>query len=80
MLVASSKDVDAGHVEGPVDYGTDQPPVVGKMASATAACGTAYPEPPPTEQVMHSMEHGGVWVTYRPDLPKPQVEKLASRA
>ena len=80
VRVASTEDVDAGHVEGPVDYGTDQPPVVGKMASATAACGTAYPEQPPTEQVMHSMEHGGVWVTYRPDLPKAQVEELAGRA
>jgi hypothetical protein len=25
------------------------------------------------------MEHGAVWVTYRPDLPSDQVEKLAKR-
>jgi hypothetical protein len=25
------------------------------------------------------MEHGAVWITYRPDLPAAQVEKLASK-
>ena len=80
VRVADTEDVNTGHTEEPVDYKTDQPPVAGQMASATAPCGTAFPTQPPTEQVMHSMEHGAVWVTYRPDLPKQQVEQLADRA
>jgi hypothetical protein len=26
------------------------------------------------------MEHGAVWITYRPDLPKEQVDKLRQLA
>jgi hypothetical protein len=26
------------------------------------------------------MEHGAVWITYRPDLPRPQIEKLRGLA
>jgi hypothetical protein len=25
------------------------------------------------------LEHGAVWITYRPDLPRDQVDKLASK-
>lgn len=80
VQIVDTKDVDAAHVEGAVDYGTDQPPAAGKMANASVPCGTAYPTPPPTEQVMHSLEHGAVWITYRPDLPEEQVQGLAGRA
>ena len=29
---------------------------------------------------MHSLEHGAIWVTYRPDLPTGQVDVLARLA
>ncbi len=29
---------------------------------------------------MHSLEHGAVWVTYRPDLPQPQIDTLTQQA
>lgn len=80
VQVVDTAGVDAAHTDQPVDYGTDQPPVAGRMASATAPCGTAYPTQPPTEQVMHSMEHGAVWITYRPDLSKQDVAQLTDRA
>lgn len=80
VQVVDTAGVDAAHTDQPVDYGTDQPPVAGQMASATARCGTAFPTQPPTEQVMHSMEHGAVWSTYRPDLSKEDVTQLTMTA
>ncbi|MEV4202566.1 DUF3105 domain-containing protein [Micromonospora globbae] len=41
--------------------------------------GDVYDAPIAAEQATHSMEHGAVWVTYRPDLPAEQVQSLASR-
>lgn len=76
VVVTSKKEIgDTGHTESPVDYGTTQPPVGGKMASGTAPC-TVSTTPVKTELAVHSMEHGGVWVTYRPDLPKDQIAAL----
>jgi hypothetical protein len=31
-----------------------------------------------TEQGVHSMEHGAVWITYRPDLPADQIRALGA--
>lgn len=70
IKVSSSK-----HVEGKIDYGTSQPPAGGDMNSSSVQC-QVYAQPVVTEQVMHSLEHGGVWVTYRPDLPKADVARL----
>jgi uncharacterized protein DUF3105/TIR domain-containing protein len=41
--------------------------------------GDVYPAAVPTEHVMHSLEHGAVWVAYRPGLPRDQVDRLAQR-
>jgi hypothetical protein len=41
--------------------------------------GDVYSEQIANEHAVHSLEHGAVWVTYRPDLPADQVEKLASK-
>ena len=30
----------------------------------------------PSENAVHSLEHGAVWATYQPDLPKAAVDKL----
>src|SRR6185369_14834468 len=32
------------------------------------------------EHAVHSMEHGAVWITYRPDLPAAQVQRLKAAA
>ena len=34
----------------------------------------------PDETLIHNLEHGHVWIAYRPDLPKDQIEKLADIA
>lgn len=52
------------HVEGNVDY--DYHPAGGEHAGIWLNCGV-YREEVPAENVVHSMEHGAVWVTYRPD-------------
>lgn len=66
--------VEQGHVDTPVTY--DQtPPAGGEHAPAWLNCGV-YDAPVPNENAVHSMEHGAVWVTYRPDLPTDQVSAL----
>ena len=35
-----------------------------------------YTKPVPSERAVHNLEHGVVWITYRPDLPKSQVQQL----
>ncbi|MET3769271.1 hypothetical protein ABIB15_001962 [Marisediminicola sp. UYEF4] len=61
----SYEDVVAGHVEGPVDY-AQSPPAGGEHAGAWLNCGV-YTEQVPSENAVHSLEHGAVWVTYDPD-------------
>jgi hypothetical protein len=39
-----------------------------------------YEEPVRSENAVHSLEHGAVWITYRPDLPQEQVERLRELA
>jgi hypothetical protein len=52
----------AVHVPDQVDY--DQtPPVGGPHSPAWLNCGI-YDEPVPSENAVHSLEHGAVWVTY----------------
>lgn len=67
---------DQSHVEGPVDY-PQMPPVGGPHAAAWQNCGF-YPEPIAPENAVHSMEHGAVWIAYRPDLGAEQLEMLRS--
>jgi hypothetical protein len=68
--------VQQGHVETPVTY-AQTPPAGGQHNPVWLNCGE-YDKPVPNENAVHSLEHGAVWVTYRPDLPKDAVEKLKS--
>lgn len=58
------EDLDAMHVESPVDYEQD-PPVGGDHASTWLNCGV-YTEEVPKENAVHSLEHGAVWAAYDP--------------
>ncbi len=53
----------------------ETPPVGGIHRSSWQNCGI-YSEPIPNEFAVHSLEHGAVWITYRPDLPAEEVEEL----
>lgn len=62
------------HIEGAL-YAVDEVPAGGPMASIWANCGF-YDVPMPAENVVHSLEHGAVWITYQPDIPQGQVDVL----
>lgn len=66
--------VTQGHVNTPVTY-QQTPPAGGEHAPRWLNCAT-YAAPVPNENAVHSMEHGAVWVTYKPDLPAEQVQTL----
>jgi hypothetical protein len=62
------------HVESNVTY-AQTPPVGGPHNPVWQNCGI-YAEPIRKEMGVHSMEHGAVWITYRPDLPAAAVDTL----
>jgi hypothetical protein len=62
------------HVSGPVAY-AQTPPVGGEHDPIWQNCGS-YTEPIVTERGVHSLEHGAVWITHRPDLAPDQIEIL----
>ena len=66
------------HVDAPVQY-EQTPPVGGPHFGIWQNCGY-YPAPIRSENALHSLEHGAVWITYQPDLPAEQVEMLRSLA
>ncbi|MGW9213314.1 DUF3105 domain-containing protein [Embleya sp. NPDC055664] len=55
------------------------PPVGGQHDPAWLNCGT-YAQPVPARNAVHSLEHGAVWLTYRPDLPADQLAPLTAKA
>ena len=73
--VQEYSNLSRNHVVGPVAY-PQTPPVGGDHAAIWMSCGV-YTAPVKTEEAVHSLEHGAVWVTYRPDLPADQVSILA---
>ena len=62
------------HVDSNVTY-AQTPPVGGTHNPRWQNCGI-YAEPIRKELGVHSMEHGTVWITYRPDLPAAAVDTL----
>ncbi|MGN9813589.1 DUF3105 domain-containing protein [Micromonospora sp. BQ11] len=67
------------HQQGAITY-AQQPPVAGPHNNSWQNCmGDVYDAPIASEHAVHSLEHGAVWITYRPDLPADQVEKLAAK-
>lgn len=67
----------AGHVQGAVTY-AQTPPAGGEHNPAWLNCGV-YTEQPPSENAVHALEHGAIWVTYNPSMSDADVEKLRSK-
>lgn len=62
----SPKEEGNDHVEGTVQYEAN-PPTSGNHFIIPTEDG-AYAETPPTEQVLHALEHGRVYIQYAPDI------------
>jgi hypothetical protein len=65
---------DHAHVSGAVTYDR-VPPAGGAHNPVQLNCGI-YTQAVPNENAVHSLEHGAVWITYRPTLLADQVAAL----
>jgi hypothetical protein len=76
--VTFKQEANRNHVtSGPVSYDSS-PPVGGNHSGYWADCsGTVYPNAIANENAVHMLEHGAVWITYKPGLAKSQVDALA---
>ncbi len=66
------------HTLGEVRY-VSAPPVGGPHSSIWQNCG-AYDQPVPDLTAVHSLEHGAVWITYKPGLDAAAVARLRDLA
>ena len=62
------------HVEGTISY-ESSPPVSGEHAQAAASCGI-HGQPIPTENLVHTMEHGAVGILFKPDLEQETITQI----
>lgn len=74
--VKSYSNLSRNHVSGTVKY-PQTPPVGGDHNPVPQNCGI-YTDPVTTENAVHSMEHGAVWVTYQPGIGAAQIATLAA--
>lgn len=66
------------HVQDAVKY-PQEPGVGGDHAAAWTNCGV-YTDPVNEQRAVHSLEHGAVWLTYKPDLPAAEIAQLTDLA
>lgn len=62
------------HVVGTVNYNRT-PPAGGAHSAVWLNCGI-YTQPVPNVNAVHSLEHGSVWITYRPTLSAVAIATL----
>jgi hypothetical protein len=61
-------------VKGPIEYDRE-PPTNGDHDPLWQNCGF-YEEPIEDRYAVHSLDHGVVWISYRPDLPERPIKSL----
>ena len=75
--VTYKQEPNHNHVQGVIQYDAS-PPVGGNHSQYWVDCtGTVYPNAIANENAVHGLEHGAVWITYRPGLSKADVDALA---
>ncbi len=62
------------HTQDDVDY--DQTPPAGGPHNPVWQNQGFYTGPIRDENAVHTLEHGGVWITYQPDLPQAQKDRI----
>jgi Protein of unknown function (DUF3105). len=72
--VVTYSNLSRDHVTGKVAY-PQNPPVGGAHSAVWQNCGI-YSTPVTNENAVHSLEHGAVWITYRPQLSSQDVGQL----
>lgn len=64
------------HKAGAISY-AESPPMGGPHSQIWADCdGAVYPNQIANENAVHTLEHGAVWITYKPGLPAEQLDVL----
>ncbi|MBX6767492.1 MAG: DUF3105 domain-containing protein [Actinomadura rubrobrunea] len=77
--VVEKEGLSREHTTGAVEYDT-VPPMGGPHDPVWQNCdGRVYDRPLRNENAVHSLEHGAVWITYRPGLPGDQLDRLKDR-
>lgn len=71
-------DQSRNHTSAPVSY-PRTPATGGDHATVWTNCGI-YTAPVQQERAVHSLEHGAVWLSYRPDLAADQIAELTAAA
>jgi hypothetical protein len=66
------------NISGTIAYDRD-PPTNGDHSPRWQNCGF-YSSPVDNEYAVHTMDHGAVWLAYRPDLPQDQIDQLRQLA
>ena len=64
------------HKPGVLSY-AESPPIGGPHSPIWADCtGTVYPNQIANENAVHDLEHGAIWITYKPGLPSDHLDVL----
>ena len=67
-------EVVQGHTQADVDY--EQSPPVGGRHNLVWQNSGFYESPVRDENAVHTLEHGAVWITYSPDLPADEKDRI----
>jgi hypothetical protein len=74
--IVHKKFTSGEHKTGVISY-AESPPMGGPHAPIWADCdGTVYPNQIANENAVHDLEHGAVWIAYKPGLPADQLDVL----
>jgi len=75
--VKTYQDLARDHVTSEVNY-PQSPPVGGPHDPVWQTCGV-YDRPVREENAVHTLEHGALWITYRPGLSADEINGLADK-
>jgi hypothetical protein len=78
--ITSNTTFTRNHSTAIVDYGTNSPPFGGDHSPYWAQCtGIVYPNPIANENAVHPLEHGAIWITYKPGIAQTDIDILAKK-